>query len=439
MDIREYVRIWRTRWVSIVVTIVVALGGAALVSAFTTPEYQGSSQLFVTTTGGASVAEAYQGNLFSKERVTSYAALAAGKQVAQRTIDSLGIDMSATDLIAKITATPQPESVLLDIAVLDPDPTLARDLANTVAAQTSQLVSELETSARGGSPAASATLVELADTPTSPVTPQWPRNLVLGAVAGLLLGLIIAVLRDRFDTSVKTTDSLAELVSAPTVGVIPIEKFEKGTHPVLFGTDRPAASEAFRELRTNLSFVGATKEARVLVFTSPRAASGTTTAVASLGVALGEVGHTVILVDADLRAPDLASHFGVSSDIGLSTVLAGQTPLVDAVQGTSHLGVSILASGALPPNPSELLSTEILVDLVKELRSTYDFVLIDTSPVLPVTDAALLAKSADGALLLSRYGKTKRVDVSKAADKLHLVGANVLGSVLTAARVKSSS
>ena len=141
MDIREYLAIWRSRWISIVATLVIAVGGAALISAFTTPQYEGSSQLFVTTTGGASVAEAYQGNLFSTERVTSYASLAAGKQVAQRTVDSLEIDMSASELVEKVTATPQPESVLLDISVLDPDPELARDLANTIAAQTSQLVS----------------------------------------------------------------------------------------------------------------------------------------------------------------------------------------------------------------------------------------------------------------------------------------------------------
>lgn len=439
MDIREYLGIWRTRWVSILATLIVAVGGAALVSAVTTPEYKASSQLFVTTTGGASVAEAYQGNLFSKERVTSYASLAAGKQVAQRTIDSLGIDITAEELIGKVTATPQPESVLLDISVLDPDPEFARDLANTVAAQTSQLVSELETSARGGSPAASATLVELADTPASPATPQWTRNLMLGAVAGLLLGLVVAVLRDRLDVSVKTPHSLTERADAPVVGVIPREKIPKDTRPVLFGTDRPVASEAFRELRTNLSFVGATKEARVLVFTSPRAGAGTTSAVAALGVALGEVGHSVILVDADLRAPSLATYFGASSDSGTSTVLAGQTPLDEAVQPTSHLGLSLLAAGPLPPNPSELLSMVILTDLVKELRATYDFVLIDASPVLQYTDAALLAKSADGAVLLARYGSTGRTDVIEAADKLRLVGANVVGTVLSAARTKSGS
>ena len=439
MDIREYLAIWRSRWISIVATLVIAVGGAALISAFTTPQYEGSSQLFVTTTGGASVAEAYQGNLFSTERVTSYASLAAGKQVAQRTVDSLEIDMSASELVEKVTATPQPESVLLDISVLDPDPELARDLANTIAAQTSQLVSELETSARGGSPAASATLVELADTPSSPVSPQWVRNLALGAVAGLLLGLVVSVLQARLDTSVKDAENLTDQAGAPTVGVIPREKITKDTDPLLFVPERPAASEAFRELRTNMSFVGATKEARVLVFTSPKAATGTTTVVASLGITLGEIGHSVIVVDGDLRAPSLAAHLGMTDDVGTSSVLAGHTPLDGAVQESSHPGLSVLASGPIPPNPSELLSTEILVDTVKELRATYDFVLIDTSPVLQFSDAALLAKSADGVLLLARYGGTKLNDTAKAAEKLRLVGANVLGSVLTAARMKSSS
>ena len=349
MDIREYLRIWRSRWVSIGLTVAVAVLGAVGVSALTTPLYQASTQLFVGTTGGASVSEAYQNNLFSKERVTSYAGLAAGKQVAQRTIDTLGLDMSAEDLMGRVTATPVPDSVLLNVSVLDPDASRAADLANSIAAQTSQLVSELETSARGGSPAAAATLVQLADVPASPVSPSWVRNILIGLVGGLFLGLIVSVLRDRLDVSVNDRARLDDAIAAPVVGEIPAVKIKKNSTPVLFGEKYLEASEALRELRTNLQFIGVANPARSMVITSAEDGAGKTVTTVGLGVALGEAGHSVILVDADLRKAQLAHHLGVMSDVGLSSILAHQVMVKQAIATSMHENVHVMPAGVVPP------------------------------------------------------------------------------------------
>ena len=438
MDIREYLRIWRSRWISIGLTVAVAVLGAAAVSALTTPLYQASTQLFVGTTGGASVSEAYQNNLFSKERVTSYAGLAAGKQVAQRTIDTLGLDMSAEELMARVTATPVPDSVLLNVSVLDPDASRSADLANSVAAQTSQLVSELETSARGGSPSAAATLVQLADVPSSPVSPSWVRNILIGLVGGLFLGLIVSVLRDRLDVSVNDRTRLDDAIAAPVVGEIPLVKIKKNTTPVLFGDRYVEASEALRELRTNLQFIGVANPARSLVITSAEESAGKTVTTVGLGVALGEAGHSVILVDADLRKAQLARHLGVTSDVGLSSVLAHQVTVEQAIAPSTHENVHVLPAGVVPPNPSELLSTPTLRKLIRDLAGLYDFVLIDSPATLRYTDATLLTAACDGALLLVRSGRTRTTDLAKVSEKMGLVDATVLGTVLVGSKIKGT-
>ncbi|MBY4036034.1 polysaccharide biosynthesis tyrosine autokinase [Rhodococcus fascians] len=433
LDIREYLRIWRSRWVSIGVTVAVAVLGAVIASALSTPLYQASTQLFVGAAGGASASEAYQNNLFAKERVTSYARLAAGKQVAQRTIDTLDLNMSADELMERVTATPVPDSVLLDLSVLDSDAGRAADLANSVAEQTSRLVSELEGSEGEGSPAA-ATVVQSALVPTSPVSPLWGRNILIGLVGGLFLGLIVSVLRDRLDISVKDRTRLGDAVACPVVGAIPFVKMKKNATPVLFGDKYIEASEGLRELRTNLQFLGTDNPPHSMVITSAEDGAGKTVTTVGLGVALGEAGHSVILVDADLRGARLARHLGVTSDVGLSSVLAHQVAATQAIATSMHENVHVMPAGVVPPNPSELLSTPTFRTLVRDLSGLYDFVLIDSPAALRYTDAALLAAACDGAVLLARSGRTRTTDLAKVSQKMGLVDATVLGAVLVGAK-----
>ncbi|MET0316255.1 MAG: Wzz/FepE/Etk N-terminal domain-containing protein, partial [Rhodococcus fascians] len=193
MEIRENGRILRAGWWIVAVVTVLGIVGGWAYSFFSTPQYQACARLFVTTEGGSSVGEAYQNNLFSQERVTSYAGLATSTQVAQRAVDQLQLPLSANDLRAMITATPIESTVLLDLCGTDSDPDVARALTNAVAGQLTQLVQELETSQRGGSPAAGATIVDQADVPTSPLGAGLVTLLGLGAVAGLALGVVIAL------------------------------------------------------------------------------------------------------------------------------------------------------------------------------------------------------------------------------------------------------
>ncbi|WP_072803518.1 polysaccharide biosynthesis tyrosine autokinase [Rhodococcoides yunnanense] len=431
MEIQDYLQILRTRWMVIVVTVAVAILGALATSLLTTPTYQSCSRVFVSTSGGSTVSESYQGNLFSQQRVASYSELVTGDTLAARTIADLGLDISPAALSAKVTAKSTPDTVLLDTCVVDTSPGLARDIANSLATQLTVLVRELETPEDGGSPAAGVRLVEEAQESATPISPKTTRNLALGAAVGLLLGIALAVLRDRLDNTIKTRKKLEAAAKTPLVGSIPFDKTIKDTSIVSFDATHSSSAESFRELRTNLQFLEVDHPPRVIVVTSAVPAEGKTTVAVNLALALAEAGHHVVLVEGDLRRPRVSKYLGLIGSVGLSTVLAAQADLSDVLQPTKFEGLEVLASGPLPPNPSELLGSAASRRIIDELRSRFDYVIIDGAPLLPVTDSALLTTHSDGALIVARFGHTSENEVTRAVGNLETIGAHVLGAVFT--------
>lgn len=431
MEVQDYVRIVQSRWRIIALATVVGLLAALVASLVSTPMYQASSRLFVSTAAGASVNEAYQGNLFSQQRVASYTKLATGEDVLQDAIESRGLDLTPSDLGGRVKATAVPDTVLFDISVLDSKPELARDLADAIAAQLVVKIEGLEAPAAGVEPVARATVVEAAKTPSSAVSPKTKRNVALGFVVGLLAGIALAIVRDRLDNTVKSREVLDDLAGVGLVGSVPFDKEREQKAAIAFHDGYSGSAEAFRELRTNLQFLEVDNPPRVLAITSSLPGEGKTTTAINLSLAIAEAGYSVALVDADLRRPRVAKYLDLIGSVGLSTVLAGQADLDDVLQSSAYPNVSVLASGALPPNPSELLGSTHAEKLIADLRSRFDFVVIDASPLLPVTDAAVLAVKVDGALVVVRHGQTKKEQVTRAVGNLRSVGATVLGTILT--------
>lgn len=204
MDIQDLARLLRSRWIIIGVTIVVTSAVVVAITLLTTPLYQASTRLVVSTTTGGSASEVYEGTLSSQKRSLSYAKLITGEALAQRTVDKLHLDLSADALRQKVRASASSDTVLIDVSVLDPSPTQARDTANALSDEFVVMVRELETPANGGRPDARVTVEQHASLPTSPVIPRTTRNVVFGLALGLLLGIGLAVLRDRLDGTVKT-------------------------------------------------------------------------------------------------------------------------------------------------------------------------------------------------------------------------------------------
>ena len=437
MELRDYLRIARRRWMTIVIVTLLALGATAAFTLRVTPQYASTARLFISTPE-SNTDQAYSGGLFSQARVTSYADLLDGEEISRRVVDRLNLDESPRDLAKQIKAVAKPETVVLSITVTDSGPERAQLLTQTVSEEFVRYVKELETPDGQTAAPVKATIVDRATAPDEPVSPRPVRNLALAALLGLLLGTGAAVLRETLDTSISGADELKDATGgAPLLGSINFDK-DAPARPLV--TDLPSHAprvESFRVLRTNLQFVDVDNDSKVVVVTSSVPEEGKSTTVCNLALTLAHAGERVIVVEADLRRPKAAQYLHLEEAVGVTSVLTGRIDLDSAIQ-PGPWGLHVLAAGAIPPNPAELLQSAAMKDLLTRLREQFDVVLIDAPPLLPVTDAAILGSASDGAILIVRHGKTTRDQVSSAVDRLDSVDARLLGTVINMTPAKRS-
>ncbi len=266
-----------------------------------------------------------------------------------------------------------------------------------------------------------------------PVAPRPLRSAVLALVLGLILGLGTALLLEYLDDSITSKEALeAALGGAPVLGLIPADSSSKEARPHIVTLDAPSSpgAEAYRSLRTAVQFLGLERDHSVVQVTSPRLGDGKTTTAVNLAVSLAKGNLTVAIVCCDLRRPRLHEFFGLDNAVGLTSVITKEVALDDALQVLPDLdGLSVLASGPLPPNPAEVLATRHMGEVIGKLRDRFDVVVLDTPPLLPVTDAAVLAPWADVVLVVARAGVTGVHDVERAYETLLQVQASPAGSV----------
>lgn len=436
MDLRDLLSVLRARWIVIVAATLIggllALGMSLLIP----PSYQAKVQFYVTVAGGDSAAAAYQGSLGAQQRVQSYAALVKSTDITQQVVDAAGADLAPAQVADATTATADAKTVLLNVAVTNSDPERALQLAQGFGRVLPEAINRLETPDGGGPALAKLTVVNPPALPSAPVAPKTEQNVAIGLVLGLLAGIGIALLINTFDRRVKSKEQLESIAGKPVVGSIPFRKTEdkeKGAeHIVPFREGHSPAAESFRRLRTNLQFLNVDNPPRVFVLTSSLATEGKSETAINLSLALAESGNRVLLIEADLRRPLVVNYMSMPDKVGLTNILSGQAEFADVVQETRHDGVDLLACGPLPPNPSELLASDMARHLIDELRSKYDYVIMDSPPLLPVTDGALLARITDGALLVVRSHRTTADQVAQAVDNLAKADATLLGIVMVA-------
>jgi capsular exopolysaccharide synthesis family protein len=443
LDIMDYLRIFRRYWWVVVVLTIVGAAGGYVTTLFLTPEYQSTARLFVATQNGTSVTEAYQNNLFSQERVISYAGLATSEQVAARAVDQLKAPISPEELRSKIVAAPVDKTVLLDLSVTDPNPAVAQTYANAVANELVGLVSELETSRRGGSPAAGLVVVDEASYPTSPTGLSLWMMIALGALIGLVVGLIAAVVWGVLDKRLRGETAVEGTTGTHLIGALPSDRSRKSVAVVDLNGEGLYA-ERVRELRTNLRFAvppGAGGAARSIAVTSPSSGEGRTTTAVDLATALAESGRSVVLVDADLRNPALADLLPLDPqsrmaavDRGVSTVLAGEhelpQALIDQVPVGAH-SIALLPAGPKPARPGELWANDRASALFEDLERGFDYVVVDTPPLNSCTDGTNVGALCDGVLLLSRIGRTTTSALRRAIRSLQAANVRLIGPVAT--------
>jgi succinoglycan biosynthesis transport protein ExoP len=404
-----------------------------------------SDVITVSTNAGDPDAAAKNANDFAEaylewRRTQRVNDLLSGGEEVQKHIDDLqgqidGINAPLAALDARLATAPSSQREALNAQRSDLSTRLEPQittLSNQQAFYRKQL-DELQLSS-GLATTGGIQLLTAAETPTSPVSPKPLRDGILAGVLGLMLGVGAAFLIELLDESIKGKDELERVTNLPTLALVPelTSWREKDAAYLVTAQDpKSAAAEAYRALRTSVKFLGLDRPAQVIQVTSMSQGEGKTTTVANLAITLAQAGDRVAVVCCDLRRPRVHEFLQCTNKVGFTSVLLGETTTSLALQkvgGNDRL--ELLASGPQPPNPSELLSWPRTEEIIRGLLADHDYVLIDSPPTLPVTDALVISRVADATLLVAKVGQTKRRQVHRAVELLAQVGAPVVGTVL---------
>jgi capsular exopolysaccharide synthesis family protein len=431
VDLRQFLTILRVRWRFVVFTILTGVFLTAGLILLTPLTYASRATLFVSppSTG---IVDTYNATFTAQQRAESYANLAVDAEVLGRVAARLGNGTTAHQLADEVTTSVDQNTLLLQIDVQARSPEQAQQIATVMADEVIRLVKELESPTNSDVPAPIvARLANKASYNRQAVAPNIPLNAATGLALSLLAGIAGAVIRDVLDSSVKDNDEVEALTGSAPMATLPFD-VEVKDHPLITEELGGALSEAFRVLRTNLQFSNLDASRQMLVVTSAVPNEGKTFIATNLAISMAKGGRSVLLLDADMRKPNVAALLGLENSVGLITVLLGRTTLEQAVQMHSS-GVSFLGTGPQPPNPAEVLDTQAMRELFGRLRAAYDVVIVDAPPLLPVADAAILLTEVDGALLVTRHGSTNREQLRQAVARVRAVGGRLVGTILNQA------
>lgn len=430
MDLRDYLRMFRRNWIIIAASTLICLFMGGAISVLAKPTYRSETQLFVAIQSSGTVQELAQGNTFSQARVQSYVQTVDSPIVLQPAIDALGLDTTAQELASKVKATTDVNTVLINIAVEDTSPVQAAAIAQAVANSMIKAVDSLETPKNGTASPVSLSVIKPATAPSAPFAPNTRVNLLLGVVVGLGLGVGIAVLRSTLDNRVRGEADLRRITDLPMLGGITFDQDATRKPLLTQAAHQSPRAESFRQLRTNLQFANIGGKSNSVLMTSSLPGEGKTTTATNLAIALAQSGQSVCLIDADLRRPMVNDYLGLDRNAGLTTALLGAADVNDLLQPWGDDNLYVLASGQIPPNPSELLGSQSMTVLLEELERAFDVVVIDAPPLLPVTDAAVLSPHVGGVVVVVGSHKLRSQDLEKSLTALEMVGANVFGVVM---------
>ncbi|OSC40978.1 polysaccharide biosynthesis tyrosine autokinase [Mycobacterium decipiens] len=459
MDFRTFVRTLIHHWKLFVAALLFCLAGAAAVTAAQTKIYESSATVLISFSGETDLAQVFQGTQAAQERLSSYAAIAGGRAVAEHAVVAFQLPVSPDALVRQTHVEFIPKSTLFTVAVTDSDPKRAAALTKAMAESFTSMVATLganpgvprapdqpTTQPQAGEPTpapdpqaaspqavpiARATVVEQPRVPDRPIRPVPIRNMAMGLVAGLLLGTGVALTREAADRTVRDRAKLERLSGLPTLAELP---GKRGVAP-RFGTDI-SFDDAVRGLRARLLRAMGPGAHRVLV-TAPFGGEGSTTTALNLGRAFAELGEDVLLVEGDTRRPVIAGLLKVESGEGLANALANPDIATKAVKPTAIPKLFVLAARAVRREtlPCSAYLPEVLDKVLRDLSAVFDRTVVDGPPVLATADAGLLGGAVQATVLVLRAGRTTEDELNDALTALHAAGANVVGTVLTDARI----
>jgi capsular exopolysaccharide synthesis family protein len=425
MDLRALLGVVSRRLLPLLLCIAAGLTGALVTTSNTAPTYASTSTVIITPPRAGGVGEALQGVQLSGQLLQSYAAVARSRSAAERIRTRLALPDSPNAIRARLSVVPQPETLLINVTHVDTDPLRSKSIADAAALV---LIDEIRRLEANKDDKVEANVVDTAQV-GGQVGPRRTANLAIGLFLGLVVGAALALLLEALDRTIKTPDQACDLFGTPLLALVPKLKTESLRAASIADQPLSPAGESYRTLRTAVRFVDLDRPLRTLLVTSPSASEGKTTTAANLAVALAQSGESVILVDADLRRGRVVQELGLPEGVGLTSVITRTATLQDAVQDWRGI-LQVLGCGPLPPNPSEMLGSQLMVALLDDLHRMADVIVIDSAPVLPVTDSVALATQVDGVILVARAGRTQRSGAAEAWRRLDAVGANVVGCVL---------
>lgn len=429
MDLTRYLAVARRSWLPLVLSVVVGAAVAYTASRLVTPTYRATTTLLVIqqqTEGVVGLSD-----LQASERLANtFSELVTVRPVLEEAIARGGFQLTVDEMRGRLTVVSPPATQLLEITAEASTGEAARDLANTVAS----VFIRSNQSALANRPGI-VSIVERAEAPTRPAAPNPLFNAIAAAVLSLMAASIVVVVAEYLDDTVKTDEQVAELTGLPVIGHV--LRFPSTAHSQLQAGIEPSgqAAEAYRAIRTNVTYALAPQDgATRLLVTSARAGEGKSTTTANLAIVFGLAGSRVLLVDADLRRPSQHRVFGVTNGAGLSTILTRpEIELRSVVQRSAYERVWVLPSGPIPGTPSELLGSPRMAAFLDLVGGHFDVVLLDTPPVLAVTDPVVLLAQASTALVVAEHGKTRTGELKLAVQRLAMSGKPISGIVLNRA------
>lgn len=491
MELRDYLRVIRSRIWVVVSAVVVTTAVALTLSLVQTPVYEAEANLLISESGSnatAMIDAALSGFSSQPERsLQTQVRMFRLRPAFERTIRKLDLRTSPEQLSKRTEVTPEGQTNVITVRVRDEDPKQAVLVADTLAeeyslwvrdfsrarirAAATQVEAQLEESRdelvdlgtdAGRSPTerervalqiagqdyaglseqlrqlrireemevGPVQVVNTAALPSDPVSPKPVRNTALALVSGLVLGLAGAFVLEALDTTVKTSDEATTLVGAPVLGIVPAKRDDDEAGIVLNQNISNPVAEAFRGIRNSLDFINFEHAIKTVLVTSAAPSEGKSTVASNLAVGLARSGKKVVLVSVDFHRPKSASYLGGSEQLGLSHVLTAEFGVDTVLQTVGSDGLLMIASGRVPPNPSELLGSSRMGALIEELEQRADWVILDAPPVLAVADTTAVAKWTDGAIVVVRAGRTNREALQRTVEMLGSVGSKVIGAIL---------